>query len=83
MEQLFSRHCYAFFQEFNVFRSHFSKAITSFLKLSLKLARLTYLLVENLIMLVLAQPTLYKWHSPTKKTVVMRKPSNVTWMRTL
>ena len=81
MEQMFHRHRYAFFQEFNEFRSLFTKTIKSFMKLSLKLTGLMYSLTEMLVMLSLPRPTLYQWHSPTKRSVVERGPNNINWMR--
>jgi hypothetical protein len=72
MEQMFRRHHYAFFLEFKQFSFHFTKATTSFLKLSWEILRLTVFLLRSLGHLFFVGPSLYLWHSPTQSCPVER-----------
>lgn len=72
MEQMFHRHLFAFFLEFKQFSFYFSKAVTSFLKLSWDIVRLGVFVTRSLSHIVFVGPSLVIRHSPTQVIPVER-----------
>lgn len=72
MEQMFHRHLFAFFLEFKQFGFYFSKAVTSFAKLSWDLLRLSVFLLQSMAHILFVGPSMIKWYSPNQMSPVDR-----------
>ena len=73
MERLFQQNFYTFFLEFKQFRFYFYKTLTSFTKLIFNLFLIILELFRCFFYLLFNSSSLYKWHSPTKRTIVERQ----------
>ena len=73
MERMFQQNFCTFYLEFKHFGFYFYKTLASFIKIALNLFFFAFELFSSLTYLFFKSSTLYKYHSPTKRTLVERQ----------